>query len=179
MATPIKASGPGESCRVVGRGASAGGIEAMHYLLQALPAELPLALAIVQHQLPGEANQLANLVGKWTSLPVGAASNGERPEPNHVYVAGPDDVLTLEGGLFRTRPVEGGSRRPGIDTIDAFLESLAHDRGAHALAAILCGTGSDGAAGAICVKRAGQTNWKSLRPTRSRARPICSAAAMR
>ena len=155
MATPIKASAPGESCRVVGIGASAGGIEAMHCLLQALPADLALALVIVQHLLPGESSPLVNLVSKWTLLPVCAAINGERPEPNHLYVASPDDVLTLEGGLFRTRPVEGGSRRPGIDTIDAFLESLAHDRGAHALAAILCGTGTDGAAGAICVKRAG------------------------
>ncbi|MGF6545250.1 CheR family methyltransferase [Paraburkholderia youngii] len=155
MATPIQASAPAESCHVVGIGASAGGIEAMYCLLQALPAEPALALVVVQHQLPGGSDELVNLVSKWTLLPVRAANNGERPEPNHVYVAGSDDVLTLEGGLFRTRPVDGGSRRPGIDTIDAFLESLAQDRGSHALAAILCGTGTDGAAGAICVKRAG------------------------
>jgi two-component system, chemotaxis family, CheB/CheR fusion protein len=70
-------------------------------------------------------------------------------------VASPDDVLTLETGLFRTRPVEGGNRRPGIDTIDAFLESLAQDSGSRSIAVIFSGTGADGAAGAICIKQAG------------------------
>ncbi|MGF6612799.1 chemotaxis response regulator CheB [Paraburkholderia sp. WSM4175] len=42
---------------------------------------------VVQHHLPGESTQFVSLVRKWTSLPVCAAKNGERPEPAHVYVA--------------------------------------------------------------------------------------------
>ena len=44
---------------------------------------------------------------------------------------------------------------PGIDTIDGFLESLAADLGKRAIAIVLSGTGSDGAAGAMRVKQHG------------------------
>ena len=57
--------------------------------------------------------------------------------------------------VFRTRPAHGGQRRPGIDTVDAFLESLARERGAQSIAVVLSGTGQDGTAGAVCVKQAG------------------------
>ena len=63
--------------------------------------------------------------------------------------------MTLENGVFRTRPVESGSRRPGNDTIDAFFESLATELGDRAIAVVLTGTGSDGAAGALRIKQAG------------------------
>lgn len=142
-------------CCIVGIGASAGGITALESLLHALPPEPGLALVIVQHLTPGKPSRLPELIRKWSPLPVHRVEPGDRPAPNHMYVASPDDVLTLEGGVLCTRPVDGGIRRPGIDTIDSFLESLARDRGARSMAVILSGTGADGAAGAICVKQAG------------------------
>ncbi|WP_277184605.1 chemotaxis protein CheB [Caballeronia sp. BR00000012568055] len=155
MATPQIKPASADDCFVVGIGASAGGIEALHSLLQAMPPQPALAIVIVQHSMPGQRDQLVRLLDKWTPLPVCMAMHGERPAPNRIYVASSDDVLTLEHGIFRTRPAEGGSRRPGIDTIDALFESLAGDRGPKAIAAVLSGTGTDGAAGAICVKQAG------------------------
>jgi two-component system CheB/CheR fusion protein len=148
-------SAPVRSCSIAGIGASAGGIEALQSLFRALPADTGLALVVVQHLVSGEPEQLLKLVKKWSPLTVHHARDGDPPEPNHIYIANPDDILTLESGVFCTRPAEGGYRRPGIDSIDTFLESLAKDRGAQSIAAILSGTGTDGAAGSICVKQAG------------------------
>jgi chemotaxis methyl-accepting protein methylase len=94
---------------------------------------------------------------RWTSMPVHAADDGITPERGHVYLANPDHVLTLEGGVLRSRPADAGSRRPAIDTIDAFFESLAADRGRRAVGVVLSGTGSDGTAGSRRIKEAGGT----------------------
>ncbi|MFP3733063.1 chemotaxis protein CheB, partial [Bacillus sp. SIMBA_006] len=74
---------------------------------------------------PDRESRLADLIAKWTRIPVYRTTDGMQPEIDCIYVPSSGSILTLEEGLFRTRPVEGGCRRPGIDTIDAFLESLA------------------------------------------------------
>src|SRR5262245_21517832 len=144
MNTPHAPDVRSADCLVAGIGASAGGITALQSLFEALPAQPNVALVVVQHLPPGRTSTLESLIGKWARLPVLAAREGLRPEANHVYVPSPDHVLTIKDGAFCTRPVEGGQRRPGIDTIDAFLESLADDRGARGIAVILSGTGMDG-----------------------------------
>lgn len=138
---------------IVAIGASAGGITALQKLFQALPARLPYAFVVLQHLPRGEPSRFAHLVAGWTSRPVLPAADGAVPAPNCVYVPSPDHILTIEDGAFRTRPADGGGRRPGIDTIDAFLESLALDAGSRDVAIILSGTGMDGTAGAICMRQ--------------------------
>jgi chemotaxis methyl-accepting protein methylase len=142
---------------VVGIGASAGGILAIQSLLQALGDCRSAAIVIIQHLPPGKPSGFPGLVRKWTPLPVHEDLDGLAPVPGNVYLPPPSDVLTLEAGLFRTRPAAGGQRRPGIDTIDAFFESLAQDRGSNAIAVVLSGTGTDASAGAVRVRQAGGT----------------------
>lgn len=140
---------------IVAIGASAGGITTLQKLFAALPADLPFAFVVLQHLPPGQPSSLANLIANWTPMRVRSAAGGIRPEPGNVYIPSPDHILTLERGEFRTRPADGGGRRPGIDTIDAFLESLALQQGPRPIAVILSGTGMDGTAGAICIRQAG------------------------
>ncbi|ACC74261.1 CheR family methyltransferase [Paraburkholderia phymatum] len=139
---------------IVAVGASAGGITALQKLFEGLPSRLPFALVILQHLPPGRPSGLGDLITKWTSVPIRSAQDGARPEPNAIYLPSPDDILTLENGVFRTRPAAGGNRRPGIDTIDTFLESLALKEGSRPVAVILSGTGMDGTAGAIRIRQA-------------------------
>jgi two-component system, chemotaxis family, CheB/CheR fusion protein len=139
---------------VVAIGASAGGITALQKLFEALRQDLPFAFVLLQHLPAGQPSSLANLVARWTSMSVRSAADGTRPESNCVYVPSPDDILTLEEGVFHTRPAEGGGRRPGIDTIDAFFESLALRKGPRPIAVILSGTGMDGTAGAVRIRQA-------------------------
>lgn len=140
---------------VVGIGASAGGISALRTLFQAIPAEPNLAFVVVQHLLPDQPSQLASLLGGWTALRVREAANGMQLERNSVFITPPGQALALRGGVFAIEPLNCPGPRPGIDVIDCFFESLADDRGPRAIAVILSGTGSDGAAGAVLVKQAG------------------------
>jgi two-component system CheB/CheR fusion protein len=140
---------------LVGIGASAGGIMALQSLFQALRPDSNLTFVVIQHLLPGKPSRLTKIIANRTAMRVCQAEEGIRPERNCVYIASPNDVLTLENGVFHIRPFEGGARRPGIDTIDAFFESLAEDCGPNAIAVVLSGTGTDGAAGAIRIKQAG------------------------
>jgi len=161
--------GRSRSTRVVGTGASAGGITACRASFTPLRSRPNLALVVIQHLGREWPSQLVQLVGRSSTLPVCQAVDGERPKRGHIYVAGPDDVLTPERAVLRTRLADGGGRHAGLDTIDAFFESLAHDCGSRAIAVVLSGSGDDGAAGAVCVKRSG---GKRLAPSRSTIRNL-------
>src|SRR2546425_5320675 len=49
---------------VVAIGASAGGVEALHVVAAALPADFPVPLLIVQHMDPRHKSMLAGLLGR-------------------------------------------------------------------------------------------------------------------
>ncbi|QYY29884.1 PAS domain-containing protein [Cupriavidus pinatubonensis] len=140
---------------VVAVGASAGGITALQKLFEGLPAKLPFALVVLQHLPNDRPSGLPDLITRWTSLPVQVAADGMRPAANTVYIPSPDHILTLEDGALHTSAADGGGRRPGIDTIDAFLESLALREAPRSIAVILSGTGMDGTAGAVRIRQAG------------------------
>ncbi|WP_284507997.1 chemotaxis protein CheB, partial [Caballeronia sp. NCTM1] len=140
---------------IVAVGASAGGITALQKLFRGLPASVPFAIVVLQHLPAGSPSGLPALIAKCTHLPVRVATAGERPEANCVYFPSPEHVLTLEDGVFATRPAQGGLRRPGIDMIDSFLESLALREQTPSIAVILSGTGMDGTAGAVRIRQAG------------------------
>lgn len=140
---------------VVGIGSSAGGIAALQTLFKGMPAKPNLAFVVMQHLTPDQPSQLAALLASWTAVPVHEACEGMRLACDRIFVAPPGHALALEDGVFATRALERAGARAGIDTIDAFLESLAADCGPRAVAVVLSGTGADGAAGAVRVKQAG------------------------
>ncbi len=136
----------------VGIGASAGSLEALGRFLDGLPAESGMTLVVVQHLERRHPSALAELLGKHTRMPVQQAEDGVRAQPDHVYVIPPNAVLTLARGVLRVAPaVETGLRTP----IDAFLRSLAQDRGEGAVGIILSGAGTDGTAGLRAIKENG------------------------
>ena len=138
---------------VVGVGSSAGGIEALEQLFQAMPARPGMAFVLVAHLAPGKVSLLADIVGRFTSMPVVQARDGARVEADHVYVIAPSTALTLEQGRLRARPL-GGAIRAG-QGIDGFFASLAQDQGDHAIGVLLSGGGSDGTLGFKALKEAG------------------------
>jgi len=140
---------------VVGIGASAGGVTALRSLFTSIPKQPNLAFVVIQHALPDHKSQLVPVLAKWTALPVIEVADGMKLECNAVFVAPPSCALTLDGDTFVVRPIDGTEPRVGIDTIDWFLDSLARNLGPRAIAVVLSGTGADGAAGAVSIKRAG------------------------
>ncbi len=143
------ASGP----TIVGIGASAGGLEAFSELLTDLPATTGMAFVFVQHLSPDHESMLSELLQKATSIPVEQATDGLVPQADHVYVIPPDVMMTLDHGQLRLRQRVHSEHRNL--PVDAFFQSLAHERGNRAIGVLLSGTGSDGTAGLQDIRVAG------------------------
>ncbi|MET0266210.1 MAG: chemotaxis protein CheB [Duganella sp.] len=136
---------------VVGIGASAGGLEAMSQLIEALSPELGLAYLIVSHMDPRQESHLADILSKRTTMPVQTAA-GQQIAPNHVYVIPPDTVLTIAGNALQLQPrSESGARHLPVD---ALFASIAEQRPGRAIGVVLSGTGNDGAQGVTKIKEA-------------------------
>ncbi|MBE0660309.1 MAG: PAS domain-containing protein [Bryobacteraceae bacterium] len=138
---------------VVGVGASAGGLEACTALLSELPADIRIAIVVVQHLDPTRKSLLCELLSRVTEMPVADVKDGVMLEPCHVYVLPADRDMTVRNGTLRlsNRQQSGGKHLP----IDRFLTSLASDQRNGAVGVILSGTGSDGTAGLEAIKAEG------------------------
>jgi two-component system, chemotaxis family, protein-glutamate methylesterase/glutaminase len=139
--------------RVVGVGASAGGVDALIRIVRTLPADLPAALCIVLHVPATGRSLLAPILDRQTPLAVRVPEDGEGLRPGCVYVAPPDRHLTVAAGRAELGrgPKENGVR----PAVDPMLRSLAAAFGEHAVAVVLSGALGDGSAGALAVKQAG------------------------
>jgi two-component system chemotaxis response regulator CheB len=140
---------------VVALGASAGGVEALHVVVETLPVDFPAAVLIVQHMDPRHRSMLAGLLGRRCRLRVKQATNGEPIERGTVYIAQPDaHLLVRDGRLVLTDTKHVHFSRPSIDLL---FESVADAYGDRAIAVILSGSGVDGADGIRAVKAKGGT----------------------
>ena len=150
------AAGPArdsDECVVVGIGASAGGLDAFKRILHRIPDDTGMAFVLVQHLDPTHESLMAELLSKYTSMPVLQVSDAMAIQPNHVYMIPPNKFITVvEGGLFLERPI---SRRGVRLPIDHFFHSLAESRKERAICVVLSGTGSDGAEGLRQVRNEG------------------------
>src|SRR6185295_9381578 len=118
-----------------------GGLEAFSELLANLPADLPMAIVLVQHLDPTHASLLTELLTRTTSLRVIEVRPGTRVEPAHAYVIPPNTTMTISGGVLQLSPRGGGAPHMPIDT---FLRSLAEDCRDRAIGVVLSGSASDG-----------------------------------
>lgn len=139
--------------RIVGIGSSAGGLEALTELLEAMPHDTGLAFVIVQHMSRTGPSMMVDLLAKHTAMPVKPIKSGEIPAPNTVYVIVPGYYVTMYEGVLALTPMADDQqlRTP----IDLFFKSLADDQESDAYALVLSGTGSDGTIGVSAVKGGG------------------------
>ena len=138
--------------RVIGMGASAGGLEALMKVVSTLPDDFPAAVCIVLHVPPMGRSLLAPILSRRASLPVSTASHAERLRPGHVYVAPADrHLLVVNGRLELSRGPKENGVRPAVDPLLRCVAGY-RERG---VAVILSGTLGDGSAGAQAVARAG------------------------
>jgi two-component system chemotaxis response regulator CheB len=138
---------------VVCFGASAGGFEAYCTILSHLPADTGMAYIIVHHQPADGKSLLVEILPRMTKMPVVLVADGESVKANHVYVVPAGMQVTMDGDTFRLSPLV---KPPGWPkNISIFLKSLADDRQKRAIAVILSGFDSDGAAALKSIKEAG------------------------
>ena len=131
--------------RIVGLGASAGGLASLELFFSSVPADSDLAYIVVQHLDPTRKTLLGSLLQRVTALPVQEATHGMIIERNAVYVIPPNSELTVVKGHLHLShsPHPRGLRLP----IDALLSSLAREQGERAVGVVLSGMGADGTLG--------------------------------
>lgn len=158
-------------------GASAGGVDAVSTLLQALPASFGVAVVIVVHVPPANDNLLARVLAPRCALPVREAVDKEPVERGIVYVAPPSYHLLIEPertfALSLDEPVHFS--RPSIDVL---FESAAHAYRERLLGIVLTGANADGAEGLRIVRELGGAGWVQ-QPETAYAQAMPAAALAR
>ncbi|WP_273428395.1 chemotaxis protein CheB [Marinobacter sp.] len=139
--------------RIVGIGASAGGLAALEEFLRHTPTDTGLAFIVVQHLDPTQKALLPELLQRVTAMPVQEALHGKEILPNCVYVIPSNAELTVEKDRLKLdQPREPrGMRLP----IDVLFSSLASARNERAIAVVLSGMGSDGTLGLQAIRAVG------------------------
>jgi two-component system, chemotaxis family, CheB/CheR fusion protein len=140
------------SGRIVGIGASAGGLEALELLFSGLPPDTGLAFVVVQHLSPDFRSLMDELIARHSEMPVVLAEDGMPVLPNRIHLMPPRKEM-----IIRERRLVLTDKEPHTFTlpIDTFFRSLAQDVGEQAVAIVLAGSGSDGSRGIVYVKQAG------------------------
>jgi chemotaxis response regulator CheB len=137
---------------VVCVGGSAGGLDAYIRLLRHLPADMGVAIVIVNH-LRTVATLLHEILPHHTSMPVELITERLVIEPNHVFIIPEQRDLHVLDGEFRLKPISKPRGWP--DVITVFLRSLTENWGGKLIAVIVSGYDGDGAAALCGIKEAG------------------------
>ena len=144
---------PNERRFIVAIGASAGGLEALTAFVSSLPTDLNVPFVVLQHLSPNYRSMMVQLLARATDLEVREIEDNSVPLPNHIYITPPNRNLILDNERFKL--VEPGIEVLPKPSVNTFFHSLAETRGEDAIAIVLSGTGSDGAAGARAIKAGG------------------------
>lgn len=143
-----------EPLAVVGIGVCAESLGSLEELFAELNPAIGAAYLVAVRQLEGlSVETVVEVLAAQSSLRLKIAAHGDKLEANHIYVGGPDDLLTLAGGHIRaTSAQEPVGNRGTIDTMMISLAEQVHDR---AVAVLMGGLGSDGVAGVTATKKFG------------------------
>lgn len=138
--------------KVVGIGASAGGLVALQGFFDIVPPDTGMAFVIITHMDPERESLLPELLQSHTAMPVYQVQSKIAIEPNSVYVISPNWRLVMTDHHLDVEEFDEprGQRMP----IDHFFRSLAQVH-RDAVAVVLSGGGTDGAVGVKNVKEQG------------------------
>ncbi|NTW17162.1 MAG: chemotaxis protein CheB [Syntrophaceae bacterium] len=137
---------------VVCVGGSAGGLDAYTRLLKHLPADMGVAIVIVNH-LRKVATLLHEILPHYTKMPVELITERLDIEPNHVFIIPEKRDLHVLDGEFRLKPISKPRGWP--DVITVFMRSLTENWNGKLIAVIVSGFDGDGAAALHGIKEVG------------------------
>jgi len=146
------------SVPLIAIGASTGGPAALREILQTLPAETGVSIAIIQHVDEQFSASFINWLNDCSSLQVRAALPGDQFRANEVLVCGREDHLIMaQGGTLDYTPYP--TEQVYRPSVDVFFESLAKHYKLQSLAVLLTGMGRDGAKGLKMLRDQG---WHTI-----------------
>jgi two-component system chemotaxis response regulator CheB len=134
-------------------GASAGGVEAVAALVEALPRDLAAAVFVVVHFPPHSTSVLPRILTRRGGMAAVHPEDGDPIELGCVYVAPPDLHLLVERGHVRL--VRGPRENAARPAVDPLFRSAARAYGPRVIGVILTGNLDDGTAGMLAVQSAG------------------------
>lgn len=140
--------------KIVAIGGSAGSLDVIFKIVEALPQQLNASFIIVIHRKSSPDSILVNLLSTKTSLPVKEVEDKEALLPGRIYIAAPDYHLLIEDehsfSLDSSEKINYS--RPSIDVS---FESVAGVFGKAVVGVLLSGASVDGAKGLQNIKSAG------------------------
>lgn len=148
----MKAESPPKDFPVVCVGGSAGGLDAYTRLLKNLPADMGVAIVIVNH-VRNVVTQLHKILPNFTTMPVQLITERLDIRPNRVFIIPSQCDLHVSDGEFRLLPVSKPQGWP--DVITVFLRSLTDHWDGKLIAVIVSGYDGDGAAALCGIKEVG------------------------
>jgi chemotaxis response regulator CheB len=137
---------------IVCLGGSAGGLDAYTRLLQHLPADMGVAIVIVNH-LRTVATLLHEILPHYTQMPVELITERLDIQPNHVFIIPEKRDLHVLDDEFRLKPISKPRGWP--DVITVFLRSLTEHWNGKLIAVIVSGYDGDGAEALSGIKEVG------------------------
>jgi len=137
---------------VVCVGGSAGGLDAYTRLLKHLPADMGVAIVIVNH-LRSVATLLHEILPRYTKMPVELITERLEIETDHVFIIPEKRDLHVLDGEFRLKPISKPRGWP--DVITVFMRSLTENWNGKLIAVIVSGFDGDGAAALHGIKEVG------------------------
>jgi two-component system chemotaxis response regulator CheB len=168
--------------KIVAFGASYGGLYALMDVLGALTTDFPVPIVVVQHRSADEHDEhrLAQVLARYSALPVKDADHGETLAPAQVYLAPADYHLLVDGGRVELTVDDVVMySRPSIDVL---FESVARAYRSEAVGVLLTGYGHDGTAGMRAIHDAGgitiaEDPESALQPAMPRSAILAGAAS--
>jgi chemotaxis response regulator CheB len=139
---------------VVCVGGSAGGLDAYIRLLKHLPADMGVAIVIVNH-LREVATLLDEILPKYTKMPVELITEKLDIKPDHVFIIPEKRDLHVLDGEFRLKPISKPRGWPNVITV--FMRSLTENWDGKLIAVIVSGFDGDGSAALSDIKEVGGT----------------------
>jgi chemotaxis response regulator CheB len=133
-------------------GGSAGGLDAYIRLLQNLPADMGVAIVIVNH-ITKFPTLLHEILPNHTTMPVDLITENLLIESNRVFIIPENRDLHVYNGEFRLEPISKPRGWP--DVITVFLRSLTRHWDGKLIAVIVSGYDGDGAAALCDIKEVG------------------------
>jgi chemotaxis response regulator CheB len=137
---------------VVCVGGSAAGLDAYTRLLRHLPADIGVAVVIVNH-LRTVATLLHKILPRYTEMPVELITERLLIQRNRVFIIPAQRDLHILDGEFRLQPISKPRGWP--DVITVFLRSLTQHWSGKLIAVIVSGYDGDGAAALSGIKDVG------------------------
>jgi two-component system chemotaxis response regulator CheB len=140
---------------VVCVGGAASSPEGYVELIRHLPADLGVAIVIINH-IRMIATVLSETLPRYTKMPIEVITEKLVLQPNRVFILLAERDLHILDGEFRLKTISKPKGWP--DVITVFLRSLATNWDGQLIAVILSGYDGDGAGGLRAVKDVGGIN---------------------